>query len=488
VARCALAGLTIAASLPPWGWWPAAFVGVALWDRLLADQPARARFFRSWLVAAAWLLPATLWMWDLTRPGYLVAQAVYATYFALAALAVPPARPARWIALPGAITLAEIARWSFPFGGVPLATLAMGQAAAPLGQTARLGTALAVSALVAVGGIALSAAWERRWQAAAALLAGLVVAVGLALVAPRGHTDGELTFAVVQGGGPQRTRAANTDEREVFERHLAATQLVTTPVDLILWPENVVSVEGELRASSEGRELSALARRLGATLVVGATEGDGPEHFRNASVVVRPDGTFGDRYDKVRRVPFGEYVPLRGFVERVAGAGSGLPPRDAVPGTQPAVVDTPAGRFAVVISWEVFFTNRARDGVQHGGEVILNPTNGSSYWLTQVQTQQVASSRLRAIETGRWVLQAAPTGFSAVIDPTGTVLARSSITKPWVHQGSVQRRSGSTIATVVGPLPVVGAALLALGVAWALARTGRRPSALPAELRPPAAG
>jgi apolipoprotein N-acyltransferase len=86
------------------------------------------------------------------------------------------------------------------------------------------------------------------------------------------------------------------------------------------------------------------------------------------------------------------------------------------------VVDTPVGPLGIVISWEVFFADRARDAIGNGGEVLLNPTNGSSYWLTQVQTQQVASSRLRAIETGRWELQAAPTGFSALVDPAGNLL------------------------------------------------------------------
>ena len=58
-----------------------------------------------------------------------------------------------------------------------------------------------------------------------------------------------------------------------------------------------------------------------------------------------------------------------------------------------------------------------------GAELVVNPTNGSSYWLSIVQTQQVASSRLRALETDRWVLQVAPTGFSAVVTPDGRVLA-----------------------------------------------------------------
>ena len=86
------------------------------------------------------------------------------------------------------------------------------------------------------------------------------------------------------------------------------------------------------------------------------------------------------------------------------------------------MLDLPDGaRLAVVISWEVFFGGRARDGVKHGGQVLLNPTNGASYTGTIVQTQQVASSRLRAIETGRWVVQAAPTGLLASSSrPTAT--------------------------------------------------------------------
>lgn len=465
-----LAGLTIAASVPPWGWWPLAFVGVALWDRALADASWLARGRRSWLVGVAWLLPSMLWMWDLTAPGYLLAVVAFATYFAIASALVPPAAPARWIGLPAAIVLAEVARWRVPFGGVPLSTLAMSQAAAPVGQTARLGTAIVVSGVVAVGGVALSAAVTRRWWATA-VGAGVIVGLTLvASVAPRGSDTAPLTFALVQGGGPQRTRAATTDEREVFERHLDASDVIATPVDVVVWPENVVAVEGPLTETVEGDELAELARRLDATLVVGATEGIDRQAFRNASIVYSPAGEVIARYDKVRRVPFGEYVPLRGIVERLAGEGSGLSARDAVAGEGPAVVDTPAGRLAVVISWEVFFTDRVRDGVLAGGEVLLNPTNGSSYWLTQVQSQQLASSQLRAIESGRWVLQAAPTGFSAVVDPDGTVRRRTAISERAVLQGTAARRTGDTVATRIGPQPTVLLAVAAVGAAWLVDR------------------
>jgi apolipoprotein N-acyltransferase len=467
--RCVVAGLLVAASVPPWGWWPLAFVGLAMWDRLLADQRAIVRFRRSWLVAAAWLFPAMLWMWDLTKPGYVIACATYAAYFGVAMLLVPATRPARWLAFPAAIVVAELWRWTFPFGGVPLASLAMGQAAAPLGQAARLGTAIFVSGLVAVGGVALSAALEHRWRVAAVATALVVGFSAAGWAAPRGERTGPVTYAIVQGGGPQGTRAADTDEREVFERHLDASAEIVPPVDLVLWPENVVSVEGNLVDAQEGDELSALARQLDTTIVAGVTEGDGPTRFRNASIVVLPDGTIGGRYDKVRRVPFGEYVPLRSLLESIAG-DAGFSRRDAIEGEGPAIVRTPPGTFGVVISWEVFFTNRAREGVLNGGEALLNPTNGSSYWLTQVQTQQVASSRLRAIETGRWLLQAAPTGFSGVVDPDGTLLVRSAISERWVHQGEIETRQGDTIALVVGPMPVLFIAVGALVGAHLLRR------------------
>jgi len=123
----------------------------------------------------------------------------------------------------------------------------------------------------------------------------------------------------------------------------------------------------------------------------------------------------------------------------------------------------------VAISWEIFFTNRGRDGVLHGGEILLNPTNGSSYWLTEVQSQQVASSRLRAIENDRWVLQAAPTGFSAIVTPDGEVLARTNISERAVLQADVTRRAGETIATRIGPDPIVGASIALVALAWWLA-------------------
>jgi apolipoprotein N-acyltransferase len=100
-----LSGLLIAAAVPPWGWWPAAFMGLALLDRLLADRPTSSRFRTGLLVGVAWALPSTIWVVDLSPPGWLLAAALHALWLGLAAALVPAGRW-RLPGLVGAVTLA----------------------------------------------------------------------------------------------------------------------------------------------------------------------------------------------------------------------------------------------------------------------------------------------------------------------------------------------------------------------------------------------
>jgi apolipoprotein N-acyltransferase len=477
--RCILAGLAIVASIPPWGWWPLGIVGIALLDSLIADQPRWTRFRRTWLVCAVWLSIGMLWMWDLTPPGYLIAFVAYAAYFATAVALVPPG-PGRRVALPGAVALAEGIRWAFPFGGVPLATLPQGQAGGPLAEVVRVAGPLLLVMITVVAGQALAAAVRRDHRTAAVGTAAVVFAMLVAVLAPTPTAVGELDVAVVQGGGPQRTRDTAASRPIVFQRHLDASELVDTPVDLVLWPENVVHVGRDFDTSEYPPQLADLARRLDTTLVVGVVETADNGLFHNFVAVFDPSGDVVDRYDKVRMVPFGEMTPFRGLLERIAG--DTIVSSDAIPGTTPAVVDTPVGPLSVAISWEVFFAGRVREGVELGAEVVLNPTNGASYWLTMVQSQQVASSQLRALETGRWVVQAAPTGFSAVIDPDGTVRQRTAVSEQAVLHATIERRSGNTWAVTLGDrVPLAGAALLVLA-GWALALG--LPDAVRARVRP----
>ena len=472
-ARALIAGLLVASSMPPWGWWPLAFVGLAMFTSLeLTASSARQRFSTGFVFGLGWFFPALAWMWFLTAPGYIVGVAMYASLHGLASLVVDRKDNNRSFLFlsPVAHMLIEVLRMCAPFGGVPLATLGIAQVGGPLHRVASVGGVIVLSwltwqvgALLAKRPRDFSVDHQHRrllWSLC------LLVLVG-SYFAPRGSNTGrDFHVVAVQGGGPQGTRAINTDPRDVVDRHLAATNTIINdsadPIDLVVWPENVIDVI-DFASSAEAQKIGLEAARIGTPFAVGITEDLNREHFTNAQVIVTTEAEVVDRYDKVRRVPFGEYMPMRSFLKSL-GAPVDQVPRDALAGTGRAILDVPTSmgseRIGVVISWEVFFGGRAREGVKDGAGFIINPTNGSSYTWTVLQSQQVASSKLRAIETGRWVVQVSPTGFSAFVDPEGNVYQRTGVSEQKVISRDIAIRSGQTLYVALGDKPWI--ALLAL--------------------------
>jgi apolipoprotein N-acyltransferase len=394
-------------------------------------------------------------MWFLTPPGYVIAVMLFAALHGVASV-IGSRSMYPLVALPLAHALAETFRFSFPFGGVPLASLAISQSASPLVGIVRIGGPLLLTFCVLQIGFALSqlvVAPKMKHIAVFSAIVALIVCAGF--IAPRGNDTGETrTIAAVQGGGPQGTLAINTIPRDVVERHLAATRAISsTNLDMVIWPENVIDV-ADFYDSDERVEIAEQAARLGAPFVVGITEDMNARYFTNAQIVVNEDGTLGDRYDKVRRVPFGEFVPLRGLLE-ILGAPVDRIPRDALAGSDIARLQVGNTTVGVAISWEVFFSGRANEGVEAGGSMLVNPTNGSSYTGTILQTQQIASSRLRAIENGRWLVQVSPTGFSAFISPTGEVFDRTGVSEQRVLERTINLRTGRTLYSNLGDLPFI---------------------------------
>ena len=489
------AGASLAFAMPPWGWWPLAFIAAALLEIAIGQRSSsRQRLAIGFAFGVGWMAMGLGWMWFLTAPGYLVATALFAAMFAFA-IAIGPSGPWRVIARPAALALIEAVRFAFPFGGVPLASVAISQVGGPFAAVVRIIGPIGLAWVVLQIGTALGTVVSHRRLAtpdrptalrlgAAASTVAIMFIIASITVAPRGvDTGASLRIAAVQGGGEQGTTALEVPTWLVTERHLAATATIEVgdEVDLVLWPENTIRIrDGGFAESEIAADIGAEAIRLGVPITVGITEDMPPtgttRRFTNAQVVVEPDGSVTSRYDKVRRVPFGEYIPMRAAFEAF-----GLPidqvPSDAVAGSAPAVIEIPISpddttTAGVMISWEVFFSDRLRDAIDNGGEVLLNPTNGASYTGTIVQTQQIASSRLRALEAGRWVVQAAPTGFSAFISPDGTVISRSAIGEPVVLIDDVNRRSGLTWYMRVGDAPVI--VLLALVLVASLVTANRR--------------
>ena len=472
-----LAGLLIASGLPPWGWWPLSLIGIGLWFTNTEGRGPKRRFGLSVLTGFAWATPATLWMFDLTAAGWPVAVVIFSLLAGVVGLATPAEGDVpRRVAFPAALVLVELIRWNVPFGGTPIATYAMIGVSTPWWITARTFGSPGLTIAMAFAGIALADIVRRSRLAVVGVGALLVLVIGGALGSTRVEVIDTIDVAVVQGGGPQNTRADVCTTRAVFERHMAASETIDRDIDLVLWPEDVVHPSSDtrstparcdddlLRFTEASERLTQLAADLDAIVISGWFEPteDGLANA-NYSIAQSPDGRVTDRYDKVRLVPFGEFVPLRSFIEQFS---SELPGRDVRPGTEPAVLDSDIGRLGISISWEVFFDHRARDAIGNGGQILKNPTNGSSYWLTIVQSQQVASSRLRGVETDRYVLQAAPTGFSAVVAPDGEVLQRTGVSEQKVLYDTVELRTGRTLSVQFGAWPMLLFGVISLAAIW----------------------
>jgi apolipoprotein N-acyltransferase len=472
------AGVLLALSLPPWGWWPLGLVGAALFYWRLAGLRARARLWSGWLTGLGCYAPGLMWARAFNWYGAVVLIVLEALFFAVAALLTPPRR-GRAPAFVGASTLAEAVRMTWPFGGLPLGGVFLGQADGPFLQLARLGGPLLLTAGVWAGGVGLASVIEglrrpgrpsrtRPALRGAALLIGLGLVVVLGWLAPDGGAPvRSLSVAAVQGGGRRGLDKEQVAPATVFEAQVRATGLlrgVDPPPSLVLWPEDVIALAGPLQGSSQGVTMAATARRLHSTLIAGVTEPASATTFRNEIVAWAPDGRIVGLFEKVHRVPFGEYVPDRSFFAHFADL-SGVP-TDAVPGHGTGLLRTPAGPLGTLVSFEVFYANRSRTSVRAGAELLIVPTNTSSYGTGQVPSQEVAADAVQAVETGRDLVQAAPTGYSSVVDQRGQVRQRSVLGRPEVLVATVPLRRGFTVYDHLGDLPCLLGAAAALGAGW----------------------
>jgi apolipoprotein N-acyltransferase len=313
----------------------------------------------------------------------------------------------------------------------------------------------------------------RRALAATTFIAA-VVGVGVwGAVAPDGGPSlRTVRVAAVQGGGVRGLSKSQVDPAVVYAAQFAATAQIPAhdggrPPTLVVWPEDVVSLDTPLDGSQAEKDLSSLAVRVHATLEVGVTETVPGRRFRNEVVAFSPSGALVGRFEKVHRVPFGEYIPYRGFFKHLADLSA--VPLDAVPGHGDGVLHTPAGPLGTMVSYEVFYADRGRTTTRAGAQLLTDPTNTSSYLTSQVPTQEIAAARLQAIAEGRDLVQAAPTGFSAFVDHRGRVLARTTLADRAVIVADLAMRDGRTYYERAGDLPVLALAGLSLVGGWAAA-------------------
>ncbi|SEM01500.1 apolipoprotein N-acyltransferase [Blastococcus sp. DSM 46786] len=354
--------------MPPREAWYLAPIGTAILAWALLHLSWRQRLVLGAITGLAFFLPTLSWLTGFHPAGFGAVLMVEVALFAAAMLLVD-SRRARWWTIPAALVALEAVHARFPFGGFPIPGLALGQLDGPFAAAAALGGSLLVVGLATGAGAAvtgLAVARGRTATLATVAVLAAVSTVGVLLAAPGGASVGALRTALVQGGGPRGIPAVVSDADAVTERQFLMSDDLPPDLDLILWPESSLGVSGPVNHTPEAARVAQLAKRTGATVVVGLSESY-DDSFRNAAVAWGPDGRIVDRYEKVHRVPFGEYIPARGLFESLSDM-TALVPRDAIAGRGPGLLRTPAGPLGVTISYEVFFSDRARAAVTAGGK------------------------------------------------------------------------------------------------------------------------
>ncbi|MGK5500506.1 apolipoprotein N-acyltransferase, partial [Streptomyces sp. URMC 125] len=411
---------------PSLWWW--AYAALVPWMLLLrsADGGRRAAV-EGWLGGVGFLLATHHWLAPNLHVFLVVAAALLGLLWApwgwlvrhLLAGAPGPGRAlAAVVLLPSAWLAAELVR-SWEYLGGPWALLGAGQWQVPAAlRLASLGGVWLVTVWVVAVNTALvlpaAAAPRARTAAVAAAAVCALVPAAAWMWAPQPRPAGTVRVAVVQPGvvaGPD----ARFDAGERLTRSLAGRG-----ADLVVWGES--SVGHGLDGRPDLRErLAALSARVGAPLLVNvdARRPDRPGVFKS-SVLVGPDGPTGDRYDKMRLVPFGEYVPARSLLGWATAVGRAAE-EDRRRGDAPVVVRAGAQgvRVGPLVCFESAFPDMGRTLVRDGAGLLVAQSATSSFQESWAPRQHASLAALRAAEAWRPVVHATLTGVSAAHGPRG---------------------------------------------------------------------
>nr|WP_157347544.1 apolipoprotein N-acyltransferase [Nocardioides sp. MAH-18] len=450
---------------------------------VLCCRGLRAR--RAWLPGLAfgigfqWTL--LFWMRAVGTDAWIGLASLEAVFLALLGSLTAVLVRHRWWPLwvAAAWTAIEVWRSGWPFSGMPWGRLAFATADTFVADALPWIGSVGVSFALALSGTML--AWltvargrERRTPALAlaALVAVLLVPVALPWQA---DMDGEQVVAAIQPDVPGPGNDILYDPRGVTQNLVDVTGRLADDVaagsepqpDFVVWPENSTTMDpfehDDLNAS-----ISGAARTIEAPILVGAIVDAGTDHVLNQGIVWDPVTGAGERYTKRHPVPFGEYIPARKLFTRQFGRLAEVG-RDMLSGTRDDPLTIARTEVGDAICFDVAYDDGIYAQVSRGAQMLTVQTSNATFIYTHQIAQQFAITRLRAIETGRWLVVAATNGVSGVIAPDGTVVASAPTRTQAALVEQVQLTTSVPPSVRIGPWSGrICVFLTALGLALAL--------------------
>lgn len=489
VLAAAAGGLALSTAFPALAWWPMVFLAVPLALISLIGRSVWSSALVGLVFGLAFFLVNVSFTARYLGPVPWLALSIFEAVLTAAA-AVPITLAYRWfprvavgvwarlVALPALVAALWVLReqllGTWPYGGFPWGRVGITQADSPLASVASWVGVAGLSFLIVMM-CASAVEWARLRRYRDVRTAIPVLAVGIVLFAlPQFPTTdaGTLRVGAVQGNGP----AGYFDERgrnDVLNAQLTATApLFGEEMDVLLWPEGGVDSDPTTNEGTAST-LDALAERVDAPLVLAAVTQRGDEYF-NSSLLWEPGAENPvDVYDKRHPVPFGEYVPDRWLYRMFAPELIDLIQREYTPGGARPLFEVGGVGVGLAICFDVIYDDVVWDGVQDGAEIFMFQTNNADFRGTDENLQQLAFARMRAVETGRSVVNISTVGTSQVIAPDGSQIAMLPADTAGHMLEDVPLRTGLTPAVAVGgalQLVMVGGGAITLVVLGVLSR------------------
>ncbi|HWH26021.1 MAG TPA: apolipoprotein N-acyltransferase [Pseudolysinimonas sp.] len=482
----AIAGPILDAAFPGLAWWPLAFPAIAL--VLLAARGRRAGggFAVGVVFGAAFFFPHIEWAVEfLDVVPWIALAGLMALWCGLGTMLITHAYRwlgerwhspvARLVAIPAVVaglwTAREGVSAVWPYGGFSWGRLGFSQSDSPLSPLfAWIGVSGVTFTMVVLVAVAVQAVEEPRLRRLprAIVVAGIAFAMVAvpawsSLPGVTGHET--LRVGAVQGD----TKAGYFDPPERVGDNLERQVKMTTPlyndkVDVVVWPEGASDLDPLLDPYAAQRfdDVSLLADAplvAGAitTRTVGTKSGAPVSEYFNTSILWHAGDGEVDYYDKKHPVPFGEYVPDRAFWRMFAPNLIDMIGRDYTPGTTDSVLDVGSAKTdgrpvlaGIAICFDIVDDSLLRSMSDEGAQIIFAQTNNADFGRTDESVQQLAIARIRAIETGRSVVNISTVGTSAIIYPDGSMHHRLPTYTPGVMVDNVPLETTKTPATVGG--------------------------------------